>query len=199
MFLNMSKLDKAMKAAYKSRSLRIGCVHEGTYISNGYFVAWMSNDYIENEMKGLIVKYAGQMPEEEGKGLLLGSGVPAQIEQPVNQTFDLPKYCISHEKEEVENTDLSYKNMVILQEEYTNKIHFVKKELIDMIDIRVINHDRGETPMAPPMHMTGRSSIVFHNSAGFYLVMETCIDSEAVGMADLVKYLESIDLNERRK
>lgn len=197
MFLNMSKLDKAMKAAYKMGVLRIGCVHEGTYISNGHFAAWMNNDYIENEMKGLIIKYAGQMPEEEGKGLLLGPCGSAKIEQPVNQTFDLPKYYISHEKEEVENTDLSYKNMVILQEEYTNKIHFVKKELFNMIDVRMINHECGETPMAPPVHLTGTCSVVFRNSAGFFLVLESVIDSEAVGMAELVKCLKSIDLNER--
>lgn len=68
-----------------------------------------------------------------------------------------------------------------------------------MIDVRVINHECGETPMAPPMHLAGTCSVVFHNSAGFYLVMEGCIDSEAIGMADLVKYLESIDLNKRRE
>ena len=199
MFLNMSKLDKAMKAAYKMGVLRIGCVHEGTYISNGHFVAWMNNDYIENEMKGLLVKYAGQMPEEEGKGLLLGSGVPAQIEQPVNQTFDLPAYYFRYEKEEVQNTNLAYGKLLMLQECYSNKIHFVKKELFNMIDVRMINHECGETPMAPPVHLTGTCSVVFRNSAGFFLVLESVIDSEAVGMAELVKCLKSIDLNERRE
>lgn len=199
MFLHMSKLDKAMKDAYKRSSLHIGCVHGGTYISNGYFVAWMDNDYLTNAMKGLIVKYAGEMPEEEGKGLLLAYKMAPQIEQPINQIFNLPEYYLKHQREEVERTELSYGKVALLQEADTNKIHFVNKSLIDLIDIREIDHENGETPMVPPVYLVGTYSILFRNSAGMFLVLETRIDSEAIGMTELFKVMESIDLNKRRK
>lgn len=198
MFLNMSKLDKAMKGAYQGSSLRIGCVHGGTYISSGYFVAWMDNDYLTNAMKGLIVKYAGEMPEEEGKGLLLAYKIAPQFEQPINKIFDLPKFYDGHQKEEVKKTELAYGGAVLIQETDTKKIHFLNKSMIDLIDIREIDHERGETPLASPVYLEGTYSILFRNSAGMLLIFETRMDSEAAGMAELVTCMETIDLNKRR-
>ena len=199
MFLNMSKLDKAMKDAYKKGSMRIGCVHGGTYISNGFFVSWMDNSYLTNAMKGLIVKYAGEMPKEEGKGLLLAYQTAPQIEQPINKIFDLPKFYDEHRKEDVEKTELAYGRTALFQETDTNKIHFMNKSMIDLIDVREIDHERGETPMASPVYLEGTYSILFRNSAGMFLAYETRMDSEAAGIAELVKYMETIDLNKRRK
>lgn len=199
MFLNMSKLDKAMKDAYKNGSLRIGCVHGGTYISNGFFVSWMDNSYLTNAMKGLIVKYAGEMPKEEGKGLLLAYQTAPQIEQPINKIFDLPKFYDEHQKEKVEKTKISYGRIALLQEVYTNKIHFIPMNMLELIDIREIDHERGETQMAPPTCLNGTYSIVFRNSAGMLLVMENRVDSEASGFAELVTCMETIDLNKRRE
>ena len=198
MFLNMSKLDKAMKDAYKKGSLRIGCAHGGTYISNGFFVAWMDNSYLTNAMKGLIVKYAGEMPEEEGKGLLLAYQTASQIEQPISKIFDLPKFYDEHRKEEMEKTELAYGKTVLFQEADTNKIHFMNKSMIDLIDIREIAHERGETSMASPVYLEGTYSILFRNNAGMFLAYETRMNSEAAGIAELVKYMETIDLNKRR-
>lgn len=197
MFLNMTKLEKVMKDSYKVGNLRIGAIDEGVYISNGIFVVWISRHYLSNSMKGLIVKYAGEVPEEEGKGLLLTQGGPPQIEYPVNPTFDLPE-VFHRPHAEVERTNVSCDSFELLQEVETKKIHMVSQKLLGLIDSRIIASENGETPLAPPVSINGMRAVLFRNNTGMLLLVEMDADPSRVGVKKLIQCAETISISERR-
>ena len=190
MFIKASKFEKLIKTAYKDNRLHVG--NDGEYFlaaGAGWSMA-MKEHLIPKELKAIIIKYVGYMPDPQECFLALEEGDQAEV----------PGAFIGKENVKdmpfAEATHLAYiRNGVlfnIFQGATENRDFMIKASMIDLIDESEIDVQDGELRIRGPYLDLAGNQIIVENDR---MQLRMFISSQDPAGAELLEYLEKADLN----
>lgn len=190
MFIKASKFEKLIKTAYKDNRLHVG--NDGEYFlaaGAGWSMA-MKEHLIPKELKAIIIKYVGYMPDPQECFLALEEGDQAEV----------PGAFIGKENVKdmpfAEATHLAYiRNGVlfnIFQGATENRDFMIKASMIDLIDESEIDVQDGELKIRGPYLDLAGNQIIVENDR---MQLRMFISSQDPAGAELLEYLEKADLN----
>lgn len=190
MFIKPSKFEKLIKAAYKGGRLHIG--HDGkNFLAAGAgWSAAMKEELMPKELKAVVIKYVGRMPDPEEYFLALEDGDQTEVPGAFigkEETADLPF---------AEATHLAYVRGDILfnifQSVKGDYDFMVMAALVDLIDESVLDEWDGELRVRGPYLDRYNNQIVMENDR---MQLRLFIASAEEAEAELLDYLKDIDLN----
>jgi hypothetical protein len=197
MFLHLGRFTKQVKDAYKSYHLDIGNINDGMLISTGYWMVWIKNQYVSNEIKAVVMLLAGTLPKPDEMFT-----VEKHRPDPQCKIIDDCFYrCISRD-------DLYMKLVVtpvLLTENYDirmiqgldRQIYGINQDYLDIIDKEAIDFDAGEgTPTGPCFTGDINQGIYWYNDFGIVMILPIATKkNEIPAVLSLLKFGEdgSID------
>lgn len=190
MFIKPSKFEKLMKAAYKGGRLHVGNDGENFLAAGAGWSMSMKENLIPKELRAIIIKYVGRMPDIDEYFLALEDG---------DQT-EVPGAFIGEEETSglpfAEATHLAYihgSSLFNIFQSVSDSYDFmVLASLVDAIDESMIEEWDGELKIRGPyLHRKGNQIIVENDRMQLRLFIERAEDAEA----ELLDYLAGADLN----
>jgi hypothetical protein len=172
MFLNLQKFTKQAKEAYKHSFLDIGNINDGLLISSGFWVVWIAEDRIPNEIKAVVMLLAGKMPEP-GKMFRVEKDRP-DFQYKIVDTYFL-KFLLKR--------DLYFKLIktpILLTENHDirllqgpdRQVFGINQDYLDMIDLDEIDFNGGEhAPTGPCFGSDINRGIYWYNDFGTVMIL----------------------------
>lgn len=192
MFIKPSKFEKIIKTDYKRERLHVG--NDGiNFLAAG--AGWslaMVEDLMPKELKAVVIKYVGRMPEKYEYFLALAAGDQAEVAE----AFVIGKEN-TKELTYAEATHLAYVDGSMLynifQSANDKYDFFINASLVDLIDETMIDLSDGETGISGPfLDRSGRQIIVENDRMQLRLFMRS-LNNEYE--EELLNYLKETDLN----
>jgi hypothetical protein len=161
-----------MKEAWKDHYLDIGNIHDGLLISSGFWVVWIENRHVSNEIKAAVMLLSGTLPK------------PDEMFRVEKDKAD-PQYRIVDDLlyQYISRGDLYSKLIitpVLLTENHdirmiqgpNRQIYGINQEFLDMIDPGEVDFDAGEsTPTGPCFGRDINSGIYWYNDFGIVMIL----------------------------
>ena len=190
MFIKPSKFEKLIKTAYKDNRLHVGNDGENFLAAGAGWSMAMKEHLIPKELKAIIIKYVGYMPDPQECFLALEEGDQAEV----------PGAFIGKENVKdmpfAEATRLAYiRNGVvfnIFQSVSKTKDFMIQASLIDLIDESEIDDQDGELRIRGPFLDLAGNQIIVENDR---MQLRLFISSPDPAGAELLEHLEKTDLN----
>ena len=190
MFIKPSKFEKLIKTAYKDSRLHVGNDGENFLAAGAGWSMAMKEHLIPKELKAIIIKYVGYMPDPQECFLALEEGDQAEV----------PGAFIGKENVKdmpfAEATHLAYiRNGVlfnIFQGATETRDFMIKASMIDLIDESEIDVQDGELRIRGPYLDLAGNQIIVENDR---MQLRLFISSPDPAGAELLEYLEKADLN----
>ena len=190
MFIKANRFEKIIKTAYKGRRLHVGNDGVNFLASGAGWALSMKEDLMSKELKAVVIKYVGRMPDPDEYFLALEEGDQAEVPGAFigkTDTRDLP-YAEATRLAVIREDAL----LNIFQAVTENRVFMVLAQLVDLIDESVIDTWDGELRIAGPyMDVRNRQIIVQNDRMQLRLFMTVPKDTEA----ELLNYLGKTDLN----
>lgn len=190
MFIKASKFEKLIKEAYKDGRLHIGHDGERFLAAGAGWSVSMTEELMPKELKAVVIKYVGWMPQDGDYYLALPDGDQQEI----------PGAFIGH----VPIKKMGYAELTNLAYRYRKELYYigqsvnderafmVKAYLVDMIDEAAIEGYDGETKLDGPLiDFSGNQMIVENDRMQLRLFLLRPEEAEA----ELLDFLGERDLN----
>lgn len=190
MFIKANRFEKIIKTAYKGSRLHVGNDGVNFLASGAGWALSMKEDLMSKELKAVVIKYVGRMPDPEEYFLALEEGEQTEVPGAFigkADTRDLP-YAEATRLAVIREDAL----LNIFQAVTENRVFMVLAQLVDLIDESVIDTWDGELRITGQyMDVRNRQIIVQNDRMQLRLFMTVPEDTET----ELLNYLGKTDLN----
>lgn len=190
MFIKPSKFEKLIKTAYKDSRLHVGNDDVNFLAAGAGWSVAMREDLMPKELKAVVIKYVGRMPDREEYFLALEDGDQAEVPGAFIGKID------TRDMPYAEATYLAYiRNGVlfnIFQSVTENRDFMVQSQLVDVIDESVVDTWDGELKIAGPYLDIRNRQIIVQNDR---MQLRLFISPTEAAEAELLNYLAGTDLN----
>lgn len=202
MFFKTSVLKRVFKDAYKGAGLTVGHMTDpedeevdGYYISSGWWVIWFNNWTFPKEAKAAIIELCGELPAV-GEVFKAEKDFGNQYEIEQKEIFNLPEafkrctidYRVTNIMQQQGKTLIR-----ILQAEEGRNVCAVSEVFLDLIDLKSIDYENGETEPIGPRAISPEAPFVYWGNDCCYL-MAGRRTSDGETEAEFWKYLEGTEI-----
>jgi len=193
MFLNLNKLSKLAKEAYKLE-LIIGDVNGHTILFSKSWMVSIENDFVPNTIKALIVELTGFLPKSDtiykiGKSIETPTNVTDTYLNPI--THFIKGADIANIKFTITPiVDDCYTAMRLLQNVNTSQIVTIRESQYQMIDKGCINYEIEGEPTGPCSN-ENTGPMYWYNSIGLVMIAAGKLTNENLSGA-----LATVDFSE---
>lgn len=190
MFIKANRFEKIIKTAYKGSRLHVGNDGVNFLASGAGWALSMKEDLMSKELKAVVIKYVGRMPDPDEYFLALEEGDQTEVPGAFigkADTRNLP-YAEATRLAVIREDAL----LNIFQAVTENRVFMVLAQLVDLIDESVIDTWDGELRITGPyMDVRNGQIIVQNDRMQLRLFMTVPEDTET----ELLDYLGKTDLN----
>lgn len=178
MFFSKTVLKRLLKSAYTGAGLTVGHTPEtqeepeGYYLSSGWWVIWFDASMFPKEAKAAVIELCGELPKaNEVYKAEKGFGNQYEIEQKEN--FDLPAGFERCKVQYRVTNIIQMKNDIatrLLQGERKNDVRAIQEVILNLIDLRAIDGENGETTPEGPYAESETSPFAYWGNNCCYLM-----------------------------
>lgn len=201
MFFKKTVLKRMLKSAYTGAGLTVGHTpetdeeEEGYYLSSGWWVLWFKAGMFPKEAKAAVIELCGELPAV-GEVFKAEKDFGNQYEIEQKEIFNLPEafkrctidYRVTNIMQQQEKTLIR-----ILQAEEGRNVCAVSEVFLDLIDLKSIDYENGETEPFGPCAISPEAPFVYWGNDCCYL-MAGRRTSDGETEAEFWKYLEGTEI-----
>ena len=201
MFFKKTVLKRMLKSAYTGAGLTVGHTpetdeeEEGYYLSSGWWVLWFNAGMFPKEAKAAVIELCGELPAV-GEVFKAEKDFGNQYEIEQKEIFNLPEafkrctidYRVTYIMQQQGKTLIR-----ILQAEEGRNVCAVSEVFLDLIDLKSIDYENGETEPIGPCAISPEAPFVYWGNDCCYL-MAGRRTSDGETEAEFWKYLEGTEI-----
>lgn len=202
MFFKKTVLKRMLKSAYTGAGLTVGHTpetdeeEEGYYLSSGWWVLWFKAGMFPKEAKAAVIELCGELPAV-GEVFKAEKDFGNQYEIEQKEIFNLPEafkrctidYRVTNIMQQQGKTLIR-----ILQAEEGRNVCAVSEVFLDLIDLKSIDYENGETEPFGPCAISPEAPFVYWGGNDCCYLMAGRRTSDGETEAEFWKYLEGTEI-----
>lgn len=199
MFLHLGRFTKQVKEAFKSYCLDIGNINDGLLIYSGFWLVWIKNQYVSNEIKAVVMLLSGTLPKPGEMYTVEKDNEDPQYKIIDDSFYRLITRNDLHNKLIITPIQLTENYDIRLIQGPDRRIHGIRQEFLDMIDKEVVDFDGGEgIPTGPCFGRTITQGVYWYNNFGIVVILPIATKKvEIPAVLSLLQFKEDGSIEKR--
>lgn len=173
MFIKISKIKKLMKAAYEGVGLMVHNNRGKIFIQGASWILVFYDNKMPNEMKGELIKFIGDIPEEGQAFKVTEDGTQMAVDLIDDTIFSDSKAYWKKTNVLFETTNGLYR---VVENSETREKKMVDKNYLDVIDLKKLDETENE-PDGPYQPERAPSCMAWKNDRMLFVVYTADVSS----------------------